>query len=138
MRRTIPLLVITVVLAGCYRATIDTGLRPSGDEIRNDWAHSYIAGLVPPSTVETAARCPDGVAQVQTQLSFLNMLANVVTLGIYSPMSVLVRCAAAGSGGAEAAFVVPAGSSLEHSMRVFNAALAEAASLQEPVLVRFD
>src|SRR5438552_9867322 len=35
---------------------------------------SWIAGLVPPSTVETQAKCPHGVSKVETQLSFVNQL----------------------------------------------------------------
>ena len=31
-----------------------------------------VFGLAPPSTVETMERCPNGVARVETQLSFLD------------------------------------------------------------------
>lgn len=136
-KRTILVLVLVTATTGCYRATVDTGLQPSGEEIREDWAHSYIGGLVPPTTVETAARCPDGVARVETHLSFLNMVVNIVTLGIYSPMNIRVQCAAPGSG-SEAAFVVPAGSTLTASTDGVNAALSYAAGQQEPVLIRFE
>lgn len=97
--------------AGCYHATVDTGRPPGGQTIEKPWAHSFIAGLVPPSAVETASRCPNGVARVDTQLSFLNMLANLVTLGIYSPMTITVQCAGGGSDAvpADGAGVVRAG-----------------------------
>jgi Bor protein len=52
-----------------------------------------VFGLVPPSTVETAAKCPNGVAKVETQLSFLNQLVSVLTLSIYTPMTIEVTCA---------------------------------------------
>ncbi len=84
---------VAVGTVGCYHATIDTGRQPSGQTIERPWAHSFIAGLVPPSVTETASRCPNGVARVETQLSFLNMLANAVTFGIYSPMTIKVSCA---------------------------------------------
>jgi hypothetical protein len=62
-------------------------------KIESKWASSWIYGLVPPSAVETMDQCPDGVAQVDTQLSFLNQLVNGLTLGIYTPMEMVVTCA---------------------------------------------
>ena len=127
------------VSTGCYKATIETGRPASGQTVRQDWAHSFIGGLVPPSTVNTASQCPNGVARVQTQLSFLNMVANAVTFGIYSPMSILVECAASDENENEdAALAVTAGASLEDATRVFNAAVTRSAELQAPVLVRFE
>jgi hypothetical protein len=79
--------------SGCYHATINTGLSPSGETVTNKWAHSFLAGLVPPDIVNTAAQCPNGVAKVETQHSFLNMVAQVVTFSIYSPMTIDVQCA---------------------------------------------
>lgn len=88
------LIVCAVVFAsGCYHATINTGLSPSGETVTNKWAHSFLAGLVPPDIVNTAAQCPNGVAKVETQHSFLNMVAQVVTFSIYSPMTIDVQCA---------------------------------------------
>jgi hypothetical protein len=57
------------------------------------WANSWILGLVPPETINTTARCTNGVARVETQLSFLNQLVGALTLGIYTPMDVRVTCA---------------------------------------------
>jgi hypothetical protein len=137
-KHTTLLLGLLVVSAGCYRATIETGRAPSGVEVRQDWAHSFIAGLVPPATVETAARCPNGVAQVQTQRSFLNMLAYAVTSGIYSPMTLRVQGGAAGEDEEAAALRVPRGANLGEATDVFNEALSRAAELKEPVRVQFD
>ncbi len=81
----------------CYHAVIDTGLAPSTQVIDKQWAHGFLFGLVPPSTVETASRCQHGVAKVETQLSFLNQLANLITFGIYTPMQITVTCAATGA-----------------------------------------
>lgn len=88
--------VLAVAASGCYHAVVDTGRAPSSTTIEKPWAHSFLAGLVPPDVVETASRCPDGVARVETKHSFLNSLANVLTWGIYSPMSIEVTCAAPG------------------------------------------
>jgi hypothetical protein len=81
-----------------YHATIDTGRTPSTVTIEKHWASGWIYGLVPPSTIETAQKCPSGVAKVETQLSFANQLVNFLTLGIYTPMDVKVTCAQGGTG----------------------------------------
>lgn len=47
----------------------------------------------------TAARCPTGVAKVETQLSFVNMLVGFLTLSIYTPMDIRVTCAEGGVSG---------------------------------------
>jgi len=78
---------------GCYHATIDTGRTPSTTTIERRWAHGWIYGLVPPSTVETAKNCTSGIAKVSTQLSFANQLVSMFTLGIYTPMEIIVTCA---------------------------------------------
>ena len=83
----------TSLLGACFHATIETGLTPSTKVLERKWASSWIYGLVPPKTVETASRCPDGVAKVETQLSFLNQVVHILTLGIYTPMDIRVTCA---------------------------------------------
>ena len=77
----------------CYHATIDTGLTPSTQTIEKGWANGWVYGLVPPSPVETAQKCPNGVAKVDTQLSFANQLVSFLTFGIYTPMDIKVTCA---------------------------------------------
>jgi hypothetical protein len=96
MRRTARLTAVLLLAAaaGCYHATIDTGLTPSPQTVEKPWAASFIDGLVPPSTVETKAKCPNGAARVDTQLSFLNMVVGVITFGIFTPMDIKVTCAA--------------------------------------------
>ena len=87
---------LLVAALGCYHATVDTGLTPSTVVVEKSWASGWIFGLVPPSTVETASKCPHGAAKVETQHSFLNMLVGGLTGGIYTPMSIKVTCAQAG------------------------------------------
>jgi len=87
---------LLVAAPACYHATVDTGLAPSNEVVEKSFASAWINGLVPPSTVETVAKCPHGAAKVETQLSFVNMLVSWLTLYIYSPMSIKVTCAAAG------------------------------------------
>src|SRR5438046_9190955 len=90
------LVTMALVLAACWHATIETGLTPSNQVIEKDFASAWIIGLVPPSTLETQAKCPNGVAKVETKLSFLNQLVEILTLDIYTPMSIKVTCAQGG------------------------------------------
>lgn len=95
MRRTLVVSLLALAPAvACYHATIDTGLTPSAQTVEKSWAAGWLYGLVPPSAVESKAKCPNGVSKVETQLSFPNQLANVLTLGIYTPMEIKVTCAA--------------------------------------------
>ena len=91
-RLVIAILTLTA-LTSCYAARVETGLKPSNVQIKKTFAASWIHGLVPPSTIETAARCPDGVAIVETKLSFLNQVVAGLTFGIYTPMEIDVICA---------------------------------------------
>ena len=113
---------LAVALFGCYHATIDTGAKPSTLTVEKHWASGWIFGLVPPSTVETAAKCPSGVSRVETQLSFVNMLVSFLTLSIYTPMDIRVTCAEGTAG--TTSFAVPDSASAVS----WQAAIAKAAS----------
>ena len=81
------------LMFGCYHATIMTGMKPSTETVEESFAASWVYGLVPPNAVATEMKCPNGVAKVETQLSFLNQLVGFLTLGIYTPMEIKVTCA---------------------------------------------
>ncbi len=91
--RPLALVAMLLMLSACYHATIQTGLSPSAQTIEDKWASGWIYGLVPPATVQTMQGCPAGVAQVETQQSFTNGLVALITLGIYTPMEIIVTCA---------------------------------------------
>jgi hypothetical protein len=136
------LLVVPLVLlfsAGCFHATIDTGLPPSGQEINKPWASGWIYGLVPPSTVNTAAECPNGVSRVETQRSFVNQLVGALTFGIYSPMQINVKCASASradaGGGPTLAAEIDGSASLQEQREVLTGAVLEAHEAGLPLLV---
>ena len=126
--------VAAFALTGCYHSVIQTGRPESSDVISIKWANGFIYGLVPPPVVETAARCTNGVAKVETQHSFLNGLAAVVTFGIYTPIQIDVTCAARGTASAESVIKVEKGKTAAQ-------ALSEAAALavekDSPVFVQF-
>jgi hypothetical protein len=80
-------------LTGCYHATVTTGLEPSAKQIEEPFALSFVYGLIPPSTVNAESQCTNGVAQVETKLSFVNSLVRGLTAGLFTPMSIEVTCA---------------------------------------------
>lgn len=92
-------LVLAVVVStttGCYHAVVDTGLEPEPAAVTHDvWANSWIAGLIPPKPIDATDLCRgQNAAKVETQHTFLNMLVDVLTAGIYTPITIQVTCAA--------------------------------------------
>jgi hypothetical protein len=128
-----------ITLGGCYHATIETGATPSTEVIHQSFASSWIYGLVPPKAVSTAERCPNGVAKVETQHSFLNQLVGFLTLGIYTPIEIKVTCAALASASADPAslLVVARGASLSAKQEAFTRAVSQAAATRKSVYVEF-
>jgi hypothetical protein len=126
--------VAAFALTGCYHAVINTGRPESTDIITIKWANGFIYGLVPPPVVETASRCTNGVAKVETQHSFLNMLAQFVTFGLYTPMQIDVTCAARGTASAESVIKVEQGRTMEQAL---GQAVQLSAEKEAPVYVQF-
>ena len=121
-------------LTGCYHAVIQTGRPESSDVISIKWANSFIFGLVPPPVVETASRCTNGVAKVETQHSFLNGLAALVTFSLYTPMQIDVTCAARGTASASPVIKREPGRSTEQTL---TEAVRVSAEQGTPVYVQF-
>ncbi len=89
-----PLLAAFLVLGGCYHARIITGQPESDVVYQKKWVSGFVNGLVIPDSIDVSSVCPQGVARVETRLSFMNQLVTFLTGGIYSPMEVWVTCAA--------------------------------------------
>lgn len=97
--RPVATIVAMSLFTGCasYHAVIKTDIDPGPRKVEDKWADSYLGGLVAPDHVEIGERCGEGgVAMVETRHSFLNGLVATLTLGIYTPMEIVVTC-----GGAE-------------------------------------
>ena len=92
-RKSLLVLAVALSLAGCYRVTVITGAPEGPNKIEKPWNHSFVYGLVPPSEVNTATQCPQGVARVVTEHSFLNSLVAGITYSLYTPITVKVTCA---------------------------------------------
>lgn len=128
---------VVLVSGGCYHATIETGATPSNQVIEQPWAASWISGLVPPKTVETASQCPNGVARVETQQTFLNGLVGVLTFGIFTPMDIKVTCAAGSSDDtADADVVLTEDATAAQRERALRQAALRSAKEGKPIIVR--
>ena len=88
------LLAALAALSGCYKTNFIHGDRPITAPLSVSQSF-YLFGLIGPDMPTRADRlCPAGVARIQTQASFVDSLISFVTLGIYSPRTVQVFCAA--------------------------------------------
>jgi len=141
MKRLFSLLLLPIValaLSGCYSAQVTTDKQPSGEVIEKKWATGFVAGLATPGAkIDAAQQCSNGVAMVETEVSFLNQLATFVTFNLYSPMSVTVTCA---SGGSMSTLMPPL--DLEDQIEIedgtLQAAALKSARTAEPVRVEID
>lgn len=140
--RSVSIVAMLVIMSGCYHAKVTTGLTPSTVVIDQPFATGWIYGLVPPSPVEAASECPNGVAMVETELSFVNQVVSAVTFGIFTPMHIKVTCAAASGASIDVDGVQTV--TIEHDrttndvVAAFDAAADLAVEGQAPVLVRFE
>jgi hypothetical protein len=97
MRRSLAIVVASLVLGGCYRVTVTSGPQPTAAApptvVDVPFSHSFVYGLVPPPEVNVRDKCPSGVAKVETQHSFVNGLVTFLTWYLYTPIRVTVTCA---------------------------------------------
>src|SRR5690349_8881742 len=93
-RFSLAVLALALPLGACYRVTVNTGAPAASQTVEKPWSNSFVYGLVPPPVVNTASACPNGVAKVVTQHSFLNGLVSALTWSLYTPIDVRVTCAA--------------------------------------------
>ena len=134
--KVVPLVLVIFLLSSCYHAKITTDAEPSARTYEKAFASSWINGLVPPPTVNAAEECPNGVAIVETQLSFVNMLVGVITLGIYTPMNIKVTCAAANSASID--ILIPENSTETEIVDAFYQASEKTVASKKPVYVKFE
>ncbi len=130
---------VCFVLTGCYHATVRTGAPMSNEKVEKKWASGWIYGIVPPAAVETASKCPAGVAQVDTQQSFTNGLVGMLTLGIYTPMEIVVTCAASGSAEVQTdgdPLTMNTSSTMDEQQESLTASAELSAETRAPVLIR--
>ena len=95
--KVIPLC-IAVAATACFRNTVQTGLTPSNDYVVvSKWAPSWLGGMFESHAKVQPGQCPNGVATVDTGLSFWNWVVSYLTAFIYTPETIVVTCAAPSS-----------------------------------------
>ena len=86
-------LTIIIVTAGCYEHTYNTGQgATAAPVVYNEWHSQWLGGLIGERTLDIDVLCPSGNATIHDEQSFLNGLVSVLTVGIYSPTTVKIRC----------------------------------------------
>jgi len=95
MKRII--LIAALALTGCWRMTVRNGnqVGPTPIEYDGKWHSGFLWGLVETSgPYDLSKICPQGWAEIHTETPFVQGLVQVLTLQIYNPQGVTVRCAA--------------------------------------------
>ena len=144
MKRPLQWIIVLCLLTttGCYHTRVETGLTPSSQVIDIPWAASWIAGLVPPKTVEASSECSTGVAVVETEHTFLNQVVAGITFGIFTPMHIKVTCATGGGMGMNEGegreLRVSADASSDEIVDTFAKAANEAVQNRDRIYVRFE
>jgi Bor protein len=91
------LLVSAALVSGaCYKVTyVNPGTAPSG-VVQGTKGHFLIFGIVGTAEIHAEAMCPGGVHQVVSKESFIDLLLGAITIGIYTPRTYEIECAAGG------------------------------------------
>ncbi len=88
---------LALALAGCFHVRYVTDVAPAPSASSERWHHDFVFGLVEASDpVPLDAICPAGYAVVESEMTFVNGLVQLVTGALYDPQSVTVICSAAG------------------------------------------
>ncbi len=143
-RRPFTALAVALALTAttaCFHAVVETG-RPAGTTIvQKPWVNTFVFGLVGAKPIDVTAQCPGGVARVETQQTFLNGLIGGLTLGIYTPQSATITCAAGRTGAldgrGDAVLAVGDDATRDERDAALRWAVQESARTGRPVFVRF-
>ena len=91
MRKTALAALAALALAGCHAARYDAG-RPSSNRRWEKTVHFWLWGFQGDGRIDLDAACPEGVARFRNEAGALHWIAEVATLGIWSPRRVVVEC----------------------------------------------
>lgn len=103
MTRRLVAALAAAALAGCYTIRWERrSALPEAGAPRQVWHHAFVGGtLVGSAPVDLPAMCPTGVAAVESQVTFVNWLGQLVTCfglcavwaPVWEPQTVSVTCA---------------------------------------------
>jgi len=89
------LLLCALALTGCYTTTVSSGKPAAKANIEYDekWHHGVVVGIAELSGPHDLEKiCPNGWSEIKTETSFVNGFVDAVTMGIYNPQTITVRC----------------------------------------------
>lgn len=93
-----PLVLLACVLfTGCFETTIHNGRPAAEATIDHDerWHHGVVFGVGEISgPYDLREECPQGWAEIKTETSFTNVVAEVFSASAYTPQTVTLRCSA--------------------------------------------
>lgn len=88
--RQILVLLFLLTLCGCFTVRVDRRLAAMDPVyIRENF---FVFGLIGEASHDLKTICPKGVASYGDMFSPLDILFTVVSLGIYSPRTVIIEC----------------------------------------------
>ncbi len=91
MRTTALAAGLALALAGCHAVHYDAGRQPSQRRYETT-VHFYLWGLAGKPKIDLDQACPEGAARFRNEAGALHWIAQVATLGIWSPRRVVVEC----------------------------------------------
>ena len=92
-RGTLMSTVLLLALAGCYEHTFTVGAgAPQGPVVYDHWENFWLDGLIGHHKYDIEEICPSGNATIEGYQSFLNGFVTGLTVGIYSPTTLKIRC----------------------------------------------
>jgi hypothetical protein len=86
--------VAALAVAGCHAVRYDAG-RPASPRRYEKTIHFGLWGFKGDGRVDLDAACPEGVARFGSEARPLHWVAQVATVGFWSPRRVVVECAEA-------------------------------------------
>ena len=84
---------LPLVLAGCFEHTFTVGAgAPTAPVVYDHWEHFWLDGLIGHTEMDIREMCPSGHATIEGNQTFLNGFVTALTVGIYSPTTIKIRC----------------------------------------------
>ena len=93
MGRVAVTLGLVIVTTGCYEHTYTVGQgAPAGPVVYEEWHNHWLGGLIGEKNLDVELLCPSGNATIHNEQTFLNGLVSALTVSIYTPTTVKIRC----------------------------------------------
>lgn len=138
-KRWSSLALVVILGSGCFHQIVQTGNPAGSTVVDKAFVPGWLWGLVPNTPVDVRKECPTGVAVIETETSFVNGLASVVTLGIFTPQHVHITCSSRSASlpATIRQMTIPVGASKETEATLVREAIETSAETHAPVAIRY-